>query len=236
MARIRSIKPDFWTDGDMIHLSRDARLFYIGTWNFADDNGVLEGCPMSLKAKIFPAEDVDVKKLIDELTKAGKIVHYTDEKGRNFFLIKNFLTHQLIDRPRKTNNPLPSEEQMKTIGNHVKSSIDKIGKDKIGRDSTTLFQSLVEIWNSKMKWKVTVITGSRAKHLGQRIMQQGFVEKFPLICDKILANPFLMGLKNGKDHPNFKADFDWVIGSDTKWVNILEGKYDDQKGKQRWER
>jgi len=46
MARIRTIKPEFWTDGDMFKLSRDARLFYIGLWNFCDDNGVIEHDPV----------------------------------------------------------------------------------------------------------------------------------------------------------------------------------------------
>ena len=44
MARIRTIKPQFWDDLKIGRLSRDARLLYIGLWNFADDLGVVIAC------------------------------------------------------------------------------------------------------------------------------------------------------------------------------------------------
>jgi len=34
MARIRTIKPEFWTAEQVMELSRDARLLFIGMWNF----------------------------------------------------------------------------------------------------------------------------------------------------------------------------------------------------------
>lgn len=40
MARIRTIKPEFWTAEQVMELSRDARLLFIGMWNFCDDAGV----------------------------------------------------------------------------------------------------------------------------------------------------------------------------------------------------
>ena len=54
MARIRTIKPQFWDDLKIGRLSRDARLLYIGLWNFADDLGVVIADPAWLKSKIFP--------------------------------------------------------------------------------------------------------------------------------------------------------------------------------------
>ena len=38
MARIRSIKPEFWDDRKLAkRASRDARLLYIALWNLADE-------------------------------------------------------------------------------------------------------------------------------------------------------------------------------------------------------
>ena len=51
MARIRTIKPQFWDDLKIGRLSRDARLLYIGLWNFADDLGVVIADPVWLKSK-----------------------------------------------------------------------------------------------------------------------------------------------------------------------------------------
>ncbi|KKK60207.1 hypothetical protein LCGC14_3026700, partial [marine sediment metagenome] len=39
MARIRTVKPDFWTSEDVAAVSRNARLLFIGLLNFADDVG-----------------------------------------------------------------------------------------------------------------------------------------------------------------------------------------------------
>lgn len=114
MARIRTIKPEFWTDGDMLKISRDARLFYIGLWNFVDDNGVIEYDIISLKARIFPMDKVDISKLLAELNKINKIVVYELE-NKKYILTKNLVNHQVIDRPRKSNLPLPTSNQLKSI-------------------------------------------------------------------------------------------------------------------------
>jgi len=142
MARIRTIKPEFWTDKKIIRLSRDARLFFIGLWNFADDNGVLEADPLQLKAWIFPVDpDIgieEIEKFLDELKKLELIQVY-EVNGTSYIWIKNFNKHQKIDRPRKSNLPLPPEEnkeetfQLKSSEisrNQLKSSEIIPGKEK----------------------------------------------------------------------------------------------------------
>ncbi len=59
MARIRTIKPEFWEDEGVAALSRDARLLWIATWNCADDEGILRWTPDYIKAQVFPY-DADV--------------------------------------------------------------------------------------------------------------------------------------------------------------------------------
>ena len=54
MARSRLIKPSFWSDEKLTKISRDARLFFIGLWNFADDYGVLFNSNRTLLGNIFP--------------------------------------------------------------------------------------------------------------------------------------------------------------------------------------
>jgi len=69
MARIRYIKSEFWKDEDVAELSYQARLFYIGMWNFADKAGRLEDRPKWLKVEIFPYDNVDVNKILKDLAK-----------------------------------------------------------------------------------------------------------------------------------------------------------------------
>ncbi len=129
MARIRTIKPEFWTDGDMLKISRDARLFYIGLWNFADDNGVLEFDLVSIKARIFPNDRTSIEKLLKELVDIGKAIIYEVEQKRYIF-IKNLANHQIIDRPRKSHLPLPEGNQLKSLEISLGR---KEGKEGIGR-------------------------------------------------------------------------------------------------------
>ena len=73
MARIRSIHPGQWTDEDFVSLSPFARLLAIALRNEADDQGVFEWKPVTIKIKLFPADNVDVPALLDELVAARQI-------------------------------------------------------------------------------------------------------------------------------------------------------------------
>src|SRR5207248_2359293 len=88
MARIRTVKPEFWTDSVLTECSRDARLLFIGTLNFADDHGGLDRSAKQLKGQVFPHDKLDVEPLIQELQRAGCLVEYEVE-GKKYLHIKN---------------------------------------------------------------------------------------------------------------------------------------------------
>lgn len=95
MARIRNIKPTFWTDSKIVVLSPLARLFYIGMWNFAVcDIGHVEDDPDALKLQILPTDDVDGDVLIEELLTKGRVVRLDLSGGRTFLHIPRFTDHQ----------------------------------------------------------------------------------------------------------------------------------------------
>jgi len=106
VARIRTIKPDFWTDEKIVELSFEARLFFIGSWNFADDNGNLQRSAKKLKMQIFPADAIDCEPLIQSLMAHGLLSEY-EVNGEKYLHIKGFTTHQVINRPSKTGLPVP---------------------------------------------------------------------------------------------------------------------------------
>ncbi len=117
MARIRTIKPDFWTDERLTECSLSARLFFIGLWNFSDDAGNLQRSARKLKMQIFPADSLDCEPLIQELLTHGVLREYS-VNGENFLNIKNFGKHQIINRPSKSNIPVPdfSEDSVSAHG------------------------------------------------------------------------------------------------------------------------
>ncbi len=117
MARIRTIKPDFWTDERLTECSLSARLLFIGLWNFADDAGNLQRSARKLKMQIFPADTIDCEPLIQELMTHGVLREYS-VNGENFLNIKNFAKHQIVNRPSKSNIPVPdfSEDSLSAHG------------------------------------------------------------------------------------------------------------------------
>lgn len=98
MARIRSVKPEFWTDPDVVSLPPLARLLFIGCWNHADDYGVLKDDPAELKLRILPADDVDAFELVDLLVERDLVLRRKAEDGTAVLVIRTFTVHQKIDK------------------------------------------------------------------------------------------------------------------------------------------
>lgn len=111
MARIRTIKPDFWEDEKLGAIPIHARLLFIGTWSYADDNGVIRGSAALLKSQIFPYDDNlrigEVKKWIDALVEARMLIPLS-YKGASYYVIRTFRSHQRIDT-RYSNELIPRE-------------------------------------------------------------------------------------------------------------------------------
>tara|TARA_Y100001963_G_scaffold98545_1_gene135535 strand:+ start:10753 stop:11673 length:921 start_codon:yes stop_codon:yes gene_type:complete len=97
------IKTDFWTDDKILSLDITTRLFFIGTWNQADDSGILKNSPLELKCKIFPADSITPKKtqdMINLLLDKGLFKLSDDKK---LLKIANWTRHQKINRPTPSN-------------------------------------------------------------------------------------------------------------------------------------
>lgn len=108
MARIRTIKPEFWTAEQVMELSPMARLLFIGMWNFCDDRGVHPVAYKTLKAEVFPADDLlssDVERLIAEIIAQGLLSEFEAE-GRRWWFVTGW-HHQVINRPSKSRYPVP---------------------------------------------------------------------------------------------------------------------------------
>ena len=97
MARIRSIKPEFWIDEKVVDLSLGARLLFVGLWNFADDQGYIDDKPRRIKMQVFPGDDFAVEPLIGELLTAGLLVRYDSPIGPVLH-VRNWDRHQKVDR------------------------------------------------------------------------------------------------------------------------------------------
>jgi hypothetical protein len=112
MARIRSVHPGLFTDEAFASLSSDSQIFLIGLWTEADDQGVFEWKPLSLRMRLRPTKDGPVDHLLEEIVGAN-VIRFYEIEGRKYGAIRNFRKYQ---RPKSPNaiHPITNE-----IGNYT---------------------------------------------------------------------------------------------------------------------
>ncbi len=126
MSRIRSIHPGFFTDEGFVSVGVNARLFFIGLGNEADDKGIFEWKPITLKMRIFPADNFDTDQLLGELQAIGKIRRF-EVDGKAYGAIRNFRRFQ---RPKSPNDVHPiTVELLDFVGISEEDSCKVLGSN-----------------------------------------------------------------------------------------------------------
>lgn len=132
MARIRTIKPEFFTSESIVSITPLARLFFIGLWCEADREGRIKWKPKTLKIRYLPADNADINKIAQELIDEGMIVIYTVDDNE-YCEIPSFTSHQVINnRERQSEIPQRDSDASVTRELHVKAE-RKEGKGKEGK-------------------------------------------------------------------------------------------------------
>lgn len=113
MARIRSIKPEFFTSLTIADLPLSARLTFIGLWTYVDDNGVGPADPRLIRAAIWPLEeDPDIlQRTREDLRRLqeARLITLFEASGRSLVFVDGWDEHQKVSHPRKPRFPLPWE-------------------------------------------------------------------------------------------------------------------------------
>jgi uncharacterized phage protein (TIGR02220 family) len=187
VARIRSIKPDFWTDEKIVELPFEARLFFIGSWNFADDNGNLQRSAKKLKMQIFPADVIDCEPLIQSLIHHGLLIEYS-VNGEEYLHIKGFRNHQVVNRPSKSNIPEPKNNDL--FGGLSESSLTE-GKGREGKGEEMSGKpdevaSVIEYLNEKANRSYQAVPAN-TKLVAARIREGATVEQLKAVIDAKVA-------------------------------------------------
>ena len=118
MARNRMVKKEFWTDDKTIELTITERLFFIGMWNFADDEGLIANKPRQMKAQIIPVDDMNhgvISEMLMRLHEIGLIQFGNDN---TLIKIKNWSRHQKINRPTPSVYTFTKGVNEDSVSNH----------------------------------------------------------------------------------------------------------------------
>jgi uncharacterized phage protein (TIGR02220 family) len=109
MARIRTIKPEFWTSEQIVDCSPTARLLFIGIWNFCDDHGLHPASVKRLKMEVFPSDsitDVAIEAMVQEL-QAAQLLNAYEVQGKGYWQVTGWGKHQKIEKPTYR-HPMPT--------------------------------------------------------------------------------------------------------------------------------
>jgi hypothetical protein len=118
VARIRTIKPEFFTSETVGEWSDSTQIIFIGLWNHARDNGVGSANQRYLAGQIRPFMDQKeavrrIQGALRECSRSGVLRLFT-RGNRDFYAIVNWKEHQSISKPTPIpegfEHPRPEEE------------------------------------------------------------------------------------------------------------------------------
>lgn len=123
MARIRTIKPEFFRHEELFEAEQTSglplRLAFAGLWTAADREGRFKWKPRELKLDCLPHDAVEFSRVLDALASRGFIVKY-EVDGREYGYIPSWSDHQVINnRESASSLPAPNENNTLSRGTRV---------------------------------------------------------------------------------------------------------------------
>jgi hypothetical protein len=109
VARIRTIKPEFFTSLTVASLPIEARLTFVGLWTHVDDEGRCVDDARLIKAAVWPLDDrlsTDIELDLKRLSESSLILRYR-VADRSYLAVRGWAEHQRINRPTKSKLPAP---------------------------------------------------------------------------------------------------------------------------------
>lgn len=99
MARIRTIKPEFWIDEKLAPLSPIERLTFLGLISMADDAGRLVDNLKQIDAFVFGETEDTCRDALATLSRIGRVIRGKTKSGQKVIQIANWSKHQKVDKP-----------------------------------------------------------------------------------------------------------------------------------------
>lgn len=214
----------------------------------ADDSGRLQGDPFTVKHAVDPTSPRglgDFERALSALHQVGLILRYEVE-GRKFVEINHFAEYQpgLKNRGNSKIPPmsgdaavcrsLPLEEkrteEKRTEGKGTELVADAppalaaVSADDPSPEITV--QAVLKIWNDEVAPAsglpvCRALSAQRRGHILARLKAHGLADVREAML-RIRLSDFLCG-RGGKD---WRASFDWLMGSEVNFNKVLEGNYD----------
>lgn len=237
MARIRTIKPEFFTDSKVAKKQPIVRLFFAGLWVYADKEGRLEEDQDLLKLHLIPYDKQTVETCLLGLI-PDQIIRY-EVLGKRFIQIRHFKKHQR-PHPKESESqiPPPSTEAIELNGKKLNLTAGTSGREgeqkgKEGKGTDVIAanpQDLMDLWNRCAQGdgvklpRILKLSKERREKCAARLSENP-LEFWEAVFSRMARTPFL----NGKGKEGWIASFDWALANDQNAVKVMEGNYDERK-------
>lgn len=229
MARIRTVKPSFFTDEDLATAPLTVMVTFPGLWTHCDDEGRCLDDARLIKAAVYPLRDgVPLRRVEADLTwlaQEGKILRYEAE-GKRYIQVVNW-HHQRISKPQASLFPAPPESAVipepfrestgsdtGTVTNH--SPLERKGIGKEGKPPLTPPLPSVAERSFAAFWQIY------PRHVGKEAAHRAWQRAIQRTRD---PQRLLDGARRYASDPNLPADRQFIPYPAT-WLN--QGRWDDE--------
>ena len=139
MARIRTIKPDFWKHEELSALPEATHMLAAALLNYADDEGYFNANPKLVQSECCPLREpsVSIQDSLTQLANVGYIRVGKAGDGKLYGHVVHFNDHQRINRP--------TESKIK--------SLDVVWEASLSTHTQVTEQSLPEGKGKEGEWK-----------------------------------------------------------------------------------
>lgn len=137
MARMRTIKPEFFTSETLALVDIPVRLTFAGLWCYVDDEGYARANPDLVKAAVWPLDKTitsdDVVEHLDLLEHKCHVICRYQFEGRAYLHVTNFHEHQHPNRstpsklPPCPDHPPHDERSRQPQGERMEPSVSAQG-------------------------------------------------------------------------------------------------------------
>lgn len=246
MARIRTIKPEFWADEKLSPLDPLTRLVFLGLVSMADDAGRLHDNIKIIDAFIFPNSDDSSRDALAKLSRISRIIQGKTASGQKVIQIVGWAKHQKVDHPNwaaclpelvTDSDDKPIREAFANDSRGVRDPLatlpttnDLRPTTNEQRPATSAREAAVptpndflSAWNEFVPFaRIEQMTPPRIAALRDRLKDAAWRTKWRAALAKVRGSPFM----SGGGEKGWKAHVDWFLKPEVVTL-ILEGKYDE---------
>lgn len=175
---------------------------------------------------VFKRAENDVKLSLEVLEKFEMI----ERDENNVYSIKNWKKYQqsIVKCDGFKTTPVPKNNK-KNEQLHCNEN-SEVAQDTSNKNKEQI-KEVLEYWNKFNELpKVTKLTNARKSHIKSRLEEHDLES-----CKKAIVNCNNSHFLTGYNNRNWKANFDWVFGSPNNFVKVLEGNYNHETGRKKYE-